>query len=97
MATTSRVSAGLRSSKVFPLADSTHSPLTKFLNILVVVVPPAITGLVRVSVAIEPPENDCRTSMLTTGMKTGKRAGAECNARLDSGRECVTGYCCGQR
>src|ERR1035438_679381 len=53
MATTSRVSAGLRSSKVCPLADSTHSPSIKFLKTLVLVVPPSITGLVRVSVAIK--------------------------------------------
>src|ERR1039458_10738630 len=52
MATTSRVSAGLRSSNVWPLADSTHSPSIKFLKTLVLVVPPSITGLVRVSVAI---------------------------------------------
>src|SRR5208282_2783918 len=53
MATTSRVSAGLRSSKVCPPADSTHSPSMKFLQTLVLVVPPSITGLVKVSVAIE--------------------------------------------
>src|SRR5208282_2232294 len=53
MATTSRVSAGLRSSKVRPLTDSTHSPSMKFLKTLVLVVPPSITGLVMVSVAIE--------------------------------------------
>src|ERR1017187_2075589 len=52
VATTSRVSAGLRSSKVRPLTDSTHSPSIKFLNTLVLVVPPSIAGLVRVSVAI---------------------------------------------
>src|ERR1700682_1520345 len=52
MATTSRVSAGFRSSNVCPPVDSTHSPSMKFLKTLVVVVPPAITGLVRVSVAI---------------------------------------------
>src|SRR6266403_641886 len=74
MATTSRVSAGLRSSKVCPLVDSTHSPSTKFLKTLVVVVPPAITGLVRVSVAIDASWY-CGTSMLTTGVQTGKRGG----------------------
>src|ERR1700681_2257847 len=52
MATTSRVSAGVRSSKVCPLADSTHSPSMKFLKTLVLVVLPAIAGLVRVSVAM---------------------------------------------
>src|ERR1035438_6330830 len=52
MATTSRVSAGLRSSKVWPPTDSTHSPSMKFLKTLVLVLPPSITGLVRVSVAI---------------------------------------------
>jgi hypothetical protein len=52
MATTSRVSAGLRSSNVWPLWDSTHSPSMKFLKTLVLVLPPSITGLVMVSVAI---------------------------------------------
>src|ERR1700693_4132843 len=76
MEATSRVCAGLRSSKVCPLVDSTHSPSMKFLKTLVVVVPPAITGLVRVSVAIGTSWK-CGTSMLTTGVQTGKRGGRQ--------------------
>ena len=79
MPTTSRVSAGFRSSKVSPLADSTHSPSMKFLKTLDLGVPPSMTGLVRVSVAIKPPkdvtDDKCRTSMLTTAVKSGKARG----------------------
>jgi len=56
MATTSRLSAGLRSSKVCPLCDSTHSPSMKFLKTRVLVVLlPNIAGPVMVSVAMKPP------------------------------------------
>src|SRR6185312_5821504 len=53
MPTTSRVSAGLRFSKVSPDADSTHSPSMKFLYTLGRDASPSITDLVRVSVAID--------------------------------------------
>src|ERR1700689_3925968 len=75
MPTTSRVSAGLRSSKVSPLADSTHSPSTKFLKTLAFVVPPSITGLVRISVAIGA-SWIAECFMLTTESERSKAAGS---------------------
>src|SRR5271169_1275011 len=54
MPTTSRVSAGLRSSKVSPVEDSTHSPSMKFLRILVGAWL-RVAGEARVSVAIIAP------------------------------------------
>src|SRR6202167_924444 len=54
MPTTSRVSAGLRSSKVSPVEDSTHSPSMKFFMILVGVWL-RVAGEVRVSVAMIAP------------------------------------------
>src|SRR5258708_38434694 len=53
--TTSRVSAGLRFSKVSPVPDCTHSPSMKFRYTLGRVELPARTELVRVSVAIMNP------------------------------------------
>src|SRR5260370_9935617 len=50
--TTSRVSAGLRFSKVWPVEASTHSPSMKFLYTVGWVELPSRTGLERVSVAI---------------------------------------------
>src|ERR1700722_5019276 len=78
MATTSRVSAGLRASKVCPLADSTHSPSMKFLKTLVLVVPPSITGLVMVSVAIGMPPEGIATFNANNGRECGQGEGAWC-------------------
>src|SRR6266851_1022706 len=50
--TTSRVSAGLRFSKVWPVEASTHSPSMKFLYTVGWVELPSRTGVERVSVAI---------------------------------------------
>src|SRR5258706_13620553 len=44
MPTTSRVSAGLRFSKVSPVEDSTHSPSMKFLRIFVGLWLPRVAG-----------------------------------------------------
>src|ERR1700722_3048288 len=65
--TTSRVSAGLRSSKVSPVEDSTHSPSMKFLTTLVGIWP-SVAGDVRVSVAIIAPY-ECSLLMLQKGQK----------------------------
>src|SRR6266567_4796675 len=53
--TRSRVSAGLRFSKVWPVEASTHSPSIKFLYTVGWVEVASRTGLERVSVAIWPP------------------------------------------
>src|SRR5258708_4879048 len=51
MPTRSRVSAGLRFSKVFPVEDSTHSPSLKFFNTRVCVLLRS-AGVAKVSVAM---------------------------------------------
>src|ERR1035441_5573995 len=81
MATTSRVSAGLRSSKDCPPADSTHSPSMKFLKTRVLKVVPAVTVLVITSVAISLLEVG-RTFMLTPERRTGKPRQASVEGRL---------------
>src|SRR6267154_885257 len=55
MPTRSRVSAGLRFSKVSPVEDSTHSPSIKFLNTLVGWLLPRVVGEASVSVAMSSP------------------------------------------
>src|SRR5437588_5028943 len=55
MPTTSRVSAGLRFSKVSPVEDSTHSPSMKFLKTFVGWLLPRVAGEARVSVAMIAP------------------------------------------
>src|ERR1700684_3311910 len=75
--TTSRVSAGLRSSKVSPVEDSTHSPSMKFLTTLVGIWP-SMAGDARVSVAIIAPY-ECLLLMLQKGWKM--RQGMEGAAR----------------
>src|SRR5215831_13884694 len=94
MATTSRVSAGLRSSKVSPVEDSTHSPSMKFLKTLVLVVEPRKVGPVRMSVvAIKPPRGPLR--MVRSGMNTltfnATRGDGRGQARCPPGERAVHG------
>src|SRR5271169_1670409 len=71
MPTTSRVSAGLRSSKVSPVEDSTHSPSMKFLRILVGVWL-RVAGEARVSVAMIAPY-ECPDIDATAGGRDAAR------------------------
>src|SRR6202451_4537877 len=73
MPTTSRVSAGLRSSKVSPVEDSTHSPSMKFLRTLVGVWL-RVAGEARVSVAmIAPVPYECLDIDATGGREGAAR------------------------
>src|SRR5258708_32722243 len=79
MPTTSRVSAGLRFSKVSPVEDSTHSPSMKFLNTLVGWLLPRVAGEAMVSVAIIAPYKCLNIDA------TGVREGAAREDRLQGG------------
>src|SRR5260370_5762906 len=72
MPTTSRVSAGLRFSKVSPVDDSTHSPSIKFLNTLVGWLLPRVAGEARVSVAMIAPY-ECLDIDATAGREGAAR------------------------
>src|SRR5216684_5680433 len=74
MPTTSRVSAGLRFSKVSPVEDSTHSPSMKFLKTLVGWLLPRVAGEVRVSVAMIAPY-ECLNIDATAGIEGAAREG----------------------
>src|SRR3981081_4363977 len=78
MPTTSRVSAGLRSSKVSPVEDSTHSPSMKFLYTLVGFVLPIVAGLGKVSVAMIASSMNGEVLMLQRGLEVRQgRAGGQ--------------------
>src|SRR5216683_1910909 len=70
--TRSRVSAGLRFSKVSPVDDSTHSPSIKFLNTLVGWLLPRVAGEARVSVAMIAPY-ECLDIDATAGIAGAAR------------------------
>src|SRR5258708_32843187 len=72
MPTRSRVSAGLRFSKVSPVEDSTHSPSMKFLNTLVGWLLPRVAGEASVSVAMIAPY-ECLDIDATAGREGAAR------------------------
>src|SRR6266851_3334680 len=85
--TRSRVSAGLRFSKVWPVEASTHSPSMKFLYTLGLPELPSRTGLERVSVAIgESPGN---LSCYRRAGRSGKGGTATARLRLGIVDSCL--------
>src|SRR6266404_5762156 len=89
MPTTSRVSAGLRSSKVSPVEDSTHSPSMKFFTSRVGLLLPTIAGEARVSVAMMSPY-ECPSIDATEGVEGAAREHVRSGfCRVASTRFCV--------